>query len=514
MQIPLYQQNIAPTTQSPAAMADPNAAAAPYKALGQLGETVSDIGFKFAQKLQGEETEAQTAQYMADRKLRANAMESTIATMTDPDEIAESYGKWREEENNILTETKLNGNSRRAIENNNENFYADTDIGANKYHRKAKIAGFDRTWIDVQNLAIDGHLDPDVLNPKTNLPFESADALYEHATMKRVALGTIKYEEAQDELRTMPSKRTYRTTLNELEVMEGQYLQNQITSDEYVDFLNKKQESLKADDTLIDEHQKPLDTQIESQKNNIYRKEGTKATTATKNWRVAMEKGTLDAPTNKILRETMGEDNYEVVISSLKESLAGKGTTDEDARDIVGIMDEYNAGTMSITEAFRDINAKGGDFAFQGILWLTEEVEKDVEGGKEIQGYEVWRRDQKVKTTGRMGDFLSNLMPTLTDDSTSEELNDLLYEAQTVINASPDMTKDEWNVARSEILKGNAQKVIKKLIVPQANRANPFSGFGGAVNKTSPKKTEWKEGDTRTHPVTGIEYTLKDGKWL
>ena len=122
MQIPLYQQNIAPTTQSPAAMADPKAAAAPYKALGQLGGAVSDIGFQFAQKLQKEETEAQTAQYMANRKLRANAMESTIASMTDPDEIAESYGKWREEENNILTETKLNGNSRRAIENNNENF--------------------------------------------------------------------------------------------------------------------------------------------------------------------------------------------------------------------------------------------------------------------------------------------------------------------------------------------------------------------------------------------------------
>jgi len=210
VQIPLYQQKVAPTTQAPSAMADAGSAAAPFRALEQLGGTVSKVGFELQERMDKEETDAQTASYMADRKVRANALEAQLSTMQDPDEIEEFYSQWREDEQAILNETRLNKNAKRMITNNYEDFYATSDIAASSYHRKAKIAGFDRGYIDAQNLALNNETDPTIINPATGKSYTPSE-LYEYATMKRVDIGTIDYEDAVGDIREFGQNQYFRS---------------------------------------------------------------------------------------------------------------------------------------------------------------------------------------------------------------------------------------------------------------------------------------------------------------
>lgn len=208
-EIPLYKQKIAPTTQIGSAPADASSAAAPFKALSQLGGTVSKIGFELQERMDKEETDAQTASYMADRKVRTNAMESELSIMKDPDEIEEFYTQWRADEQNILNESRLNKNSRSFIANNYEDFYATADIGASQYYRKAKISSFDRGYIDAQNLALNNETDPTLTNPNTGRAYTPSE-FYEYATMKRVDIGTVDYEDAIGDIRNFDQVVEYR----------------------------------------------------------------------------------------------------------------------------------------------------------------------------------------------------------------------------------------------------------------------------------------------------------------
>jgi hypothetical protein len=193
-QIPLYQQKVAPTTQVATAPSDGGSAAAPFNALAKVGGEVAKIGFNLQERMNKEEGEAQTAGYMAERKVRANALDATLATMTDPDEIEEFYTQWKEDESTTLNESRLNKESRRKIGNNYEDFNARMDMGVAGYHRKAKINNMDRSWIDVQQLGLSNQTDDTILND--NGQVMSPAEVYEYATMKRVDLGTVKYEDA------------------------------------------------------------------------------------------------------------------------------------------------------------------------------------------------------------------------------------------------------------------------------------------------------------------------------
>jgi hypothetical protein len=170
---------------------------------------VGDIAFHFAEKMGAERTEAQTAQYKADRLLRANAMEEQLSIMKEPDDIASAYDMWKKEEENIFNDTEMTSDARKAIGNNYKDFYARSDIGVSSYHRKADINKFDRTYVDAQNIALNGGTDEDYVGE--NGETLSSEGLYAYAAMKRVGLGTVEYESAVDDIRGFGQTQYYRT---------------------------------------------------------------------------------------------------------------------------------------------------------------------------------------------------------------------------------------------------------------------------------------------------------------
>jgi hypothetical protein len=166
--IPMYQKNVAQTTEVGGAMASTDAPV--MKAVARLGGAIAQVGGQLNERIKKEETEAQLAAYYSDRKKRANAINQTISAMSDPDEIERTYEEWRSEEDRIFSESKLSKEARRMAQNNNQGFYADTDIGAGKVHTKARIQGMVNTYQDLIAMAESGEShtleDGTVLGPK------------------------------------------------------------------------------------------------------------------------------------------------------------------------------------------------------------------------------------------------------------------------------------------------------------------------------------------------------------
>jgi len=197
-QIPLVERRVAPTTQAPAVTGEANVA--PFRAIAQLGGQISDIGFKLSEKMNAEKTDAQKAKYYTERKIRANALNSTLATMDSEEEIQATHEAWLEDENKIFESSGLTRSARQEIANSNQMFYGDVSIAAYNYANKAAINEMDRSWIDVQNKALDGETDNSIINPETNQPYD-AEGLYAYATQKRMSLGTVDYEAGKKDIR-------------------------------------------------------------------------------------------------------------------------------------------------------------------------------------------------------------------------------------------------------------------------------------------------------------------------
>jgi hypothetical protein len=129
--------------------------------------------------------------------------------MQDSEEIEQVYTEWRNKEYDELNKADLTDDARTSISNTGQTFYGDVDISAMKVLRTAKIQEADNSWVDAQNLALNNDTDPSIINPNTGAPFSPSE-LYEYATMKRAALGTVEYDTAQKDIRNFDQTVEYR----------------------------------------------------------------------------------------------------------------------------------------------------------------------------------------------------------------------------------------------------------------------------------------------------------------
>ena len=380
---------------------------ASFKALAGLGEQVSDIGFKFAEKLNREESNAQIAQYYADRKIRANAFQGTLSSMQDPEEISSAYERWQESEDELFASTKLRDDARGVIQNNNEGFYADMQIGAKDTYNKARIGVMDNTYVDLQNLGIDG--ETHTLEDGTVL---SGDDLHQYALQKRVQLGTIDHEFAQKQIRTMPSKRSYRTNLNDLEILKGLNLSGEMSDEQYLDALEEKRVSVSGDKELMDEHSGPLDTMIRARQNNLRGKTVKKMTKTSDDIFEKLAGDDMDESDIAQLyndNPTMASALDASLVTKLKEA---KVAGNKDAIDALEALEQMVNGEESWSGSVRrigDLNSSYGVLA----LFAANSYAKDIVSTQDsLSSYEaLWSRfkDYKISVDADTKDYIHTM---------------------------------------------------------------------------------------------------------
>jgi hypothetical protein len=376
-----------------------------YQALARLGGVASDVGFKFAEKMKEEETDAQIAQYYADRKIRSNAMQKTLSSITDPEEIESEYSRWLESEQEAFDGARLNNRARRAIANNNEGFYAETQIGVANHVRKSIIQNADNTWVDVQNMAVMG--DSHTLDDGTVI---GGSQLYDYATDKRVSLGEISYEDGEKMKMDFESNSNYHKLNAQLAALDESFARG-MPVDDYVDGLNSVKEE--ADRLGLKENSRnQLKTTATYRVSNAVGREVKGADKALSDMRVAIKTREFSREDQLKIEEKLGPKYAQIIADSQEEALRSLAISDEAAADLVKILDSAIANKDADDPGFiavgwpdaidkMDKVSNAGELKYVAALVLADNYIEMAQEGKDLRAYEGWRKNDKwVKSDG------------------------------------------------------------------------------------------------------------------
>ena len=356
--IPLYEQRVAPTTQIGGAEA--RGADLPYKALAGVGDTIAHTGMAFAEKLNKEESEAQVAGFYADRKRREKAMKQTLSTMQDPDEIESTYSRWVENEKATFNDSKLTSDARRAIGNNNKNFYADTDISTREYANKARINNIDKTYLDVMSMAALGETDETVVDENGNVL--QPQQLYNYAIDKRVEIGTLSYEQgSKEKLRfTSASNNSYlNSKAAEIQLAKESGI---LAGNDYIEAqkaLIKEAEELDMTTTARGQITTPATYKIANEMGNISRE----AKQFENDFRKTIIDGKLDPGWVEKAKLIYGDDIAVNMKTILENSLNRVAASNDEVKELMLMVDDLSKTPMTYGEIVKKASEKGGEYS-------------------------------------------------------------------------------------------------------------------------------------------------------
>lgn len=222
MQIPFAQNRVAPQVQSmPRGSMD--AAAAPWRAVAQVGGVISDLGEKgmslatqIQQKKKNIKDSTDLMQVNNDLETKLSLFNDQAAVQTDPKEIVKFAGEWEQSVRNgidysqyspeVAERVKLQVDH--AVSRGKVNAYGQLDADGNPtsgFAFKAQVKQMDKPLVQMQQNALDGKWG---LHPVTGEQMKPEEA-FAYATTERMKLGTQTTEEGMKEQRTFGQNQAY-----------------------------------------------------------------------------------------------------------------------------------------------------------------------------------------------------------------------------------------------------------------------------------------------------------------
>ena len=393
MQIPLYQQNIAPTTQSPAAMADPNAAAAPFKALAQLGNVASDVAFDYADRRQKLKEKADQSDYNVELKnfetnlinAKSDAMKSGVGYQNMHSEVV---APMMEEFNQSLSGR---GYSKKSMANIQEQWAFDSAS-------IAQSEAVDREKMEIADYTYRIQTEADSILASGD--FEGADAKYDE-------LSGIVGEKAVGGMKSLGRYNYY--TISQ-QGLESNRLDGLLTDDEYFKGLQDLNKEAK-DSGMEMNHQKAIEISSNAKINNFKGSRVKALTKANDDVFEKIAKDELEVEDLAIIRNDVGPEMANALDSSLSARLETSAKAgDEDAIKSLKYLDAMVNGDDSWPDAVEKI---GNLNSSTGVLALSvaNKYAKDIVNTQEsFRAYEnLFRKDKFISVDADTKDYVHTL---------------------------------------------------------------------------------------------------------
>lgn len=481
-QIPLYKQKIAPTTQIGSAPADVRSAAAPFKALAQLGNVASGVAFDYAKRRKDLKEKADRSDYRVElQNFQTQLIEAKSAAQQSGVGYQDMYGEVvAPAMEQFGSKLEKRGYSKAAMRDIQEQWNFDSSSIAQSEaveREKMEIADYThRIQTDADTILSSGD-------------FEGADAKYDE-------LASVVGEKAVSRMKSLGRYNYY--TISQ-QGLESNRLDGLIDDEQYFAGLQDLKAEAKSSGMEMN-HSKAIEINTNAKILNFKGKRVQGRDKAINQFKKLRDRDEVTVASLEELELMAGDIWSDALESTINSSLSVKATSDKDADKVYQAVVDTQNGKISIGAGLSRAEKVGGQHAEMGIYLLGRIAEDQANGDGSVIAYDNNWNGVPSKITSTTTDFVENLGFYM---SAQEEGKRAGYFAQKFMaydnwrEQNPQVKDEDYIIWRNETFKKDATDMVQSLNAPQV----PII------------ETEYKEGHTRTHPVTGITYTLKDGRW-